>query len=221
MPAWSGSATRCSRRRSSAATSWWRSAAAWSAISRASPRRWCAGACASCRCRPPCSPRSIPPSAARPASIRATARTSSAPSTSRAWCSPTPRSSTRCPLREMRAGYAEVVKYGLIDDARLLRLVRGELAGHLRRRAGARRGRGAELPRQGRCGGARRARGRRPRAAQSRPHLRPCARAHHRLRFRPPRPWRGRRHRPRPRLPLLRLPRALRRRRTPSGSRRI
>ena len=45
------------------------------------------------------------------------------------------------PLREMRAGYAEVAKYGLIDDAALLRLVRGELARRLRRRAGARRGR--------------------------------------------------------------------------------
>ena len=66
-----GSATRSSPRGSSAATSSWRSAAAWSATSRASRRRSCAAACASCRSRRPCSRRSIPRSAARPASTRA------------------------------------------------------------------------------------------------------------------------------------------------------
>ena len=45
------------------------------------------------------------------------ARTSSAPSTSRGWCWPTPRCSTRCRARDFLAGYAEVVKYGLLGDA--------------------------------------------------------------------------------------------------------
>ena len=63
---------------------------------RASPPRSCGAASTSCRCRPRCWRRSIPRSAARPASIPATARTWSARSISRAWCSPTPRCSTRC-----------------------------------------------------------------------------------------------------------------------------
>ena len=109
----------------------------------------------------------------------ATARTSSAPSISRAWCWPTPRSSTRCPcarcapaMRRWRSTASSTTHASSPGAKR-------NWQRHLRRRAGARRGRGAELPRQGRCGGARRARGRRPRAAQSRPHLRPRARADH------------------------------------------
>ena len=176
---------------SSAATSSSRSAAASSATSPASRPRSCAAACASCRSRRRCSPRSIPPSAARPASTRRTARTSSAPSTSRAWSSPTPASSTPCRAREMRAGYAEVVKYGLIDDAAFFAWCEANWRGDLRGRPGARRGRGAELPRQGRGRRARRARGRRPRAAQPRPHLRARAGAADRLRRRAPRPRRG------------------------------
>ena len=43
-----------------------------------------------------CSRRSIPPSAARPVSTPRRARTSSAPSINRAWCSPTSGSSPRC-----------------------------------------------------------------------------------------------------------------------------
>ena len=77
--------------------------------------------------------------------------------------------------REFRAGYAEVAKYGLIGDAGLLRLARGQLAGDVRRRAGARARHRGELPDEGRDRGARRARDRRARAAQSRPHLRPRA----------------------------------------------
>ena len=38
------------------------------------------------------------------------------------------------PEREFRAGYAEVVKYGLLGDADVLRLAGGELAGRVRRR---------------------------------------------------------------------------------------
>ena len=108
---------RCSPPRSSAAIWSWRSAAAWSATSPALPRRSCAAASITCRCRPRCWRRSIPRSAARPRSTPATARTWSARSTSRSWWWPTRRCSTRLPEREFRAGYAEVVKYGLLGDA--------------------------------------------------------------------------------------------------------
>ena len=84
-----------------------------------------------------------------------------------------------CRSREMRAGYAEVAKYGLIDDAPFFAWCesnwRGVFAG----------GRSATRPWPQSCRAkadgrrARRARGGRPRAAQSRPHLRPCARADH------------------------------------------
>ena len=59
--------------------------------------------------------------------------------------------------------------------AGLLRLAGEELAGGVCRRPGAHRGDRRILPRQGRCRGPRRVRDRRPRAAQSRPHLRPRA----------------------------------------------
>ena len=45
------------------------------------------------------------------------AKTCSAPSTSRASCWPIPASLATLPRREVRAGYGEVVKYGLIRDA--------------------------------------------------------------------------------------------------------
>ena len=110
---------------------------------------------------------------------RATARTWSASSISRAWCSPTPASLDTLPPREFHAGYAEVAKYGLIGDAALLRLARGQLArrssaGWPRARAGDRH----RLPRQGRDRRRRRARERRsarcsisaiPSAMRSRP----------------------------------------------------
>ena len=54
------------------------------------------------------------------------------------------------PGRELRAGYAEVVKYGLIDDSRVLRLARTKRSGAPRRRSGPAAGRrGPFLPGQG------------------------------------------------------------------------
>ena len=91
----SRSSRRSWRRGGSATTSSWRSAAAWSATSPASPRRSHGAACASCRCRRRCWRRSIPASAARPASTRGMARTSSARSCSRRSCLPIPPRSTR------------------------------------------------------------------------------------------------------------------------------
>ena len=101
-------------------------------------RRSCAAASTTCRCRRRCWRRSIPRSAARPRSIPPTARTWSARSISRSWWSPTPRCSTRLPPREFRAGYAEVVKYGLLGDAAVLRLAGSQLARAVRRRSAAR-----------------------------------------------------------------------------------
>ena len=92
---------RPDRARRSASWPW--AAASW-ATSRVSRPLRCAGACASCRCRRPFSPRSIPPSAERPASTPPTARTSSAPSTSRPSSSPIPGFSTRS--RSARCGRA-------------------------------------------------------------------------------------------------------------------
>ena len=88
----------------------------------------CCAASTSCSCRPRCSPRSTARSAARPRSTAGTARTWSAPSTSRAWCWPTSTLLDTLPRRELLAGYAEVVKYGLIGDAAVLRLARGSTA---------------------------------------------------------------------------------------------
>ena len=75
------------------------------------------------------------------------------------------------PEREFRAGYAEVVKYGLLGDAGFLRVARRQLARLVRRRAVARARHRGELPRQGRDRRARRARDRRPHAAQPRAHV--------------------------------------------------
>ena len=213
MPCSTGLRRASSPRTSSAATSSWRSAAASSATSPASPPRSSAAACASCRCRPRCSRRSIPPSAARPASIPARQE----PGRRLSPAEPRPRRhrAARHPApARMRAGYAEVVKYGLIDDAAVLFLVRGELARRLRgrdRRA-TRRWR-TSLPAKAALRRARRARGGRPRAAQSRPHLRPRPRAGDAATTAPARPRRGRRDRACPRLPFsARLGLCLRRR---------
>ncbi len=51
--------------------------------------------------------------------------------------------------REFRAGYAEVVKYGLIDDRDFFEWLEAQLARGVRRRAGAARGDRGELRRQG------------------------------------------------------------------------
>ena len=68
------SASDCSRSALSAATPSSRLAAAWSATLPALPQASFAAASASCRSRRPCSRRSIPPSAARPASTRRKAK---------------------------------------------------------------------------------------------------------------------------------------------------
>ena len=77
----------------------------------------CAAACASCRCRPRCWRRSIPRSAARPASTRPQGKnlvgTFHQPSLVLA---DTDLLAT-LPPRELRAGYVEAAKYGLLGDA--------------------------------------------------------------------------------------------------------
>ena len=73
----------------------------------------------------------------------------------------------------------------------VLRLARGQPRRYFRRRRGPRTRHRHLLPRQGRDRGARRARNRRARAAQSRPYFRPCAGGRDRL-FRPAVPWRRR-----------------------------
>ena len=89
------------------------------------------------------------------------------------------------PEREFRAGYAEVVKYGLLGDANFFEWLdanwRDLFAGGIVRKFCARARHRGELPRQGRDRRARRARDRRSHAAQSRPHLRPCLRSCGRL----------------------------------------
>ena len=90
------------------------------------------------------------------------------------------------PRREVRAGYGEVVKYGLIRDARFLRMARSRRPRGLRSRTGGidprRHG---QLPHEGRDRRGRRARDRRRAgAAQFRPHVRPCAGSRNRVRRR-------------------------------------
>ena len=81
-------AARARRRRApSAATSWWPSAAAWSATWPASARPSTSAACATCRCRRRWWRRSTRPTAARPAWTCPRARTTWAPTTSRRRCS--------------------------------------------------------------------------------------------------------------------------------------
>ena len=90
---------------------------------------------------------------------------------------------------------------------RLLRLARGQLAGDFCRRSGARARHRGELPVQGGDRGARRARDRRARAAQSRSHLRPRARSRGRL-LRPAAARRGDRARHGAGVRVLGAPRA-------------
>ena len=89
----------------------------------------------------------------------------------------------------------------------LLRLARGELAGRVRRRARARACDRDRVPRQGRHRGARRARDRRARALQSRPHVRPRLRGGGGL-FRPAAARRSGRARHRLRVRIFRPARA-------------
>ena len=182
------SAKRSSPPGSSVMTSSSRSAAESSAISPGLPRPRRGGS-TSCKSRPLCWRKSIPPSAARPASIRPKARTWSASSISPCSSSPTPTCSTRCRTR-IRAGYAEIAKAALIGDAAFFGWW-SELAGRARRRARQPEHAIAVPPRQGGIV-APRARNRRARAAQSRPHLRPRARSRRGL-FVPAPPWRSRR----------------------------
>ncbi len=94
--------------------------------------------------------------------------------------------------REMRAGYAEVAKYGLIADSGFFDWCEAQLARDLRRRPGARGGGGGLLPGQGRGRDPRRAGGRRAGPPEPRPHLRPCPGTPDGLRFGPAGPRRGR-----------------------------
>ena len=105
-------------------TTWSRSAAVWWGTWRASAPPSTSAGCRSCRCRPRWSPRSTPPTAARPASTSPRARTTSAPTTSPRPCSRTRRRSPRCRRRKLAAGWAEVVKTGLIAGGDLWRRVR-------------------------------------------------------------------------------------------------
>ena len=109
-------------------TTWSRSAAAWSATSRASAPRSTSAACRSSRCRRRSSPRSTRPTAARPASTCPRARTTPAPTTSPPPCSPTRPRSPRCRAEELAAGWAEVIKTGLIAGGDLWRRVRAREA---------------------------------------------------------------------------------------------
>ena len=118
--------------------------------------------------------------------------------------------------REFRAGYAEVVKYGLLGDAPFFAWLEAnwrEMFAAIRRRAPPCRR--DQRPRQGSHRRGRRARGEgHARSAQSRPHLRPRARSLRRL-FGPAPAWRGDRHRHAACLHLLGRARAL-----PAGRRR-
>ena len=103
-----GRAARAGARRGrSAATSWWRWAAAWWATWPASAPRSTSAACATCRCPPRWWPRSTPPTAARRASTSRRARTTRAPTTSRAPCCATRRArdaARRGGRRRLRGG---------------------------------------------------------------------------------------------------------------------
>ena len=105
--------------------------------------------------------------------------------------------------RELRAGYAEVAKYGLLGDAAFFAWLEKN---HKRRvRAGSRAAdacRRDERQSQSRHRRPRRDRAGRARAAQPRPHLRTRVRSLVRL-FRPPAARRGDRHRHGHRFPLL------------------
>ena len=141
-----------------------------------------------CRCRPRCWRWSIRRSAARPRWTCPRARTWSAPSTSRARWWPTPTPCATLPERELRAGLAEVLKYGAIGDPAFLDWLAAHADALLAREPGATT-HAIETSCRHKAGDrrARRARNRRARAAQFRPHLRPCAGNRHRLRGAAPR----------------------------------
>ena len=157
----------------------------------------------SSRFRRRCSPRSIRASAARPASTRRMARIWSARSTSRRWCSPIPPALDTLSEREFRAGYAEVVKYGLIGD---------RLSSSFWKPTGAtfspaaQRGRGdrheLRAPRPASSSPTRPSRASARCSISATPSATP--RAPDALRFGAPRAWRGRRDRHGRRLPLFR-----------------
>ena len=94
------------------------------------------------------------------------------------------------PKREFRAGYAEMAKYGLLGDAAFFSWLEANWQDVFSGGSAARARHRGLLPRQGRHCGARRARNRRARAAQSRPHLRPRAGGRRRF-IRPPAARRG------------------------------
>ena len=98
------------------------------------------------------------------------------------------------PAREFRAGYAEVVKYGLLGDKSFFLWL--ELSWRNIFEGGPAREFAIETSCRAKAKivGARRARDRRARAAQSRPHLRPRARGGLRL-LQPAAAWRGGRRR--------------------------
>ena len=121
------------------------------------------------------------------------------------------------PPRIMRAGYAEVAKYGLIGDADFFAWLEANWRDVFAGAAAREHARRGELPHEGADRRARRARDRRSCAAQSRPHLRPCAGSGRRL-LRPALSWRGDFHRDGAGLRVLGAARACARRPTPSGS---
>ena len=87
------------------------------------------------RCRPRWSPRSTPPTAARPASTCRRARTTPAPTTCRRPCSPTPPTLATLPPAELAAGFVEVLKTGLLAGGALWERVRGDRGARPRRRS--------------------------------------------------------------------------------------
>ncbi len=194
---------------------------AWSAISPGWRRRSTCAASTSCRSRRPCWPRSIPRSAARRRSTRRAARTWSAPSISRGWCWPTSTCWPPCRRVQLRSGWAEVLKHGLICDAAFFDWLAGEgAAGATGDPAALERAvvRSVEIKsadrRRGREGGGP------PRPAQPRPHLRPRHRGRAGLRRGGAGARRGGGAGLRHGLPLLGRARACAPPRTPSGSRR-
>ena len=164
---------------------WSRSAAAWSATWPASPRPAGCAASTACSCRRPCWRWSTPRSAARPQSTCRRARTWSAPSIRRARCIADTTVLRTLPDRELRAGLAEVVKYGAIFDAHFLDWLEAHADALLARDdAALTEAIARSLRVQGRRRRARSLRARPSRAAQLRPYLRPCDRGRTGLRRR-------------------------------------
>ncbi len=162
---------------SSGARRSWRSAGAWSATSPDSRRPPCCAACPSCRSRPRCWRRWIERRRQDRHQHPHGKNLLGAFHQPIAVLADTDVLAT-LPPRELRAGYAEIVKAGLIGDAALFAWCEANGAALLAGDARAGRGGAARLRLQGRRRRRRRARGeaqRRPRAAQPRPHLRPRA----------------------------------------------